>query len=534
MELHRHGIPEQDKANEFLASISKEWSVPLVASNDFHYVDKKDADSHDVLMCIQMGTTQSDPSRMKFSTEEFYLKSAEEMGALFHDLPQALDATIEIAEKCNLELSFGKFHMPQYEPPKKESRKQMLRRLCEEGMKKHYPNPTSKILERLDHELQVIDKVGFTSYFLIVWDFIYFARENNIPVGPGRGSAAGSVVAYLLGITNIDPLRYDLLFERFLNPERVSMPDIDIDFCYDRRGEVISYVVKKYGAQNVAQIVTFGTMGAKAAIRDVGRVLDVPYGEVDKLAKMVPNELKITLRKALESNPDLRDRYEKDETVTNIIDMAFKLEGCVRNVSTHAAGIVITEKPLMEYVPLALGSNGEVTTQYSMKPVEKLGLLKMDFLGLKTLTVIHNSVKLIQQNQKIDLDMDAISMEDEKTFKLLNKANTIGVFQLESAGMRDLSRRIGLNRFENIIALVALFRPGPMHMIDEFIKRKHGGKVSYDHPLMEPILKDTYGIMLYQEQVMQIANVMAGYSLAQADNLRRIMGKKIPEQMDGL
>lgn len=533
LELHRHGIPDQDKANELLLAATKEFSAPLVATNDFHYVNKEDSDAHDVLMCVQMGTTQADPNRMRFATEEFYLKSAEDMSSVFSDVPQAMEATLEIAEKCNLEMDFSKHHMPQYQPPENETREKMLRRLCLEGVERCYPDGTPpEFQERLETELGVIEKMGFVSYFLIVWDFIHYARENKIPVGPGRGSAAGSLVAFLLGITNIDPIRYGLIFERFLNPERISMPDIDIDFCYDRRGEVISYVVRKYGAQNVAQIGTFGTMGAKAAIRDVGRVMDVPYNEVDKIAKLVPSELKITIQKALETSPDLRDLYEKNPIVTRVIDMAIKLEGCVRNVSTHAAGVVISEKPLTEYVPLSTGANGELATQYSMKPVEKLGLLKMDFLGLKTLTVIHNALRHVKENHGIDVNMDRIPMDDPKTFELLNKANTIGVFQLESPGMRDLSRRIGLSQFEHIIALVALFRPGPMHMIDDFIKRKHGGKISYEHPMMEPILKDTYGIMLYQEQVMKVANEMAGYSLGQADNLRRAMGKKIPEEME--
>lgn len=533
LELHRHGIPDQDKANEFLVSISKEWSVPLVATNDFHYVDQQDAEAHDVLMCVQMGASQADPNRMRFSADEFYLKSAEEMASIFSDVPQAMESTIQIAEKCNLELEFGKHHMPQYEPPEGESREKMLRRLCEEGIPRCYPDGAPpELKERLDVEMGVITKMGFVSYFLITWDFIHYAKENDIPVGPGRGSAAGSVIAFLLGITNIDPLKYSLIFERFLNPERVSMPDIDIDFCYDRRGEVINYVVKKYGEQNVAQIGTFGTMKAKAAIRDVGRVMDVPYSDVDKIAKLVPNELNITLKKALEDSPDLREQYEKNPIVTRIIDMAIKLEGCVRNVSTHAAGIVISEKPLTEYVPLAQGANGELATQYPMKPVEQLGLLKMDFLGLKTLTVISNCLKLIKETKGEEINIDRISMEDKKTFDLLAKGNTIGVFQLESPGMRDISRRIGLERFEHIVALVALFRPGPMKFIDDFIKRKFGAKISYLHPDMEPILEDTYGIMIYQEQVMKVANEIGGYSLGQADNLRRIMGKKIPEQME--
>ncbi len=533
LELHRHGIPDQDKANEFLVQMHKEWSVPLVATNDFHYVDKTDADSHDALMCIQMGTTIADPNRMRFSGDEFYLKTPEEMSSIFSDVPQSLETTIEIAEKCNLELEFGKHHMPHYNVDGDETREEMLTRLCEEGIARCYPDgEPEEFRARLAVEMGVITNMGFVSYFLITWDFIDYAKRNGIPVGPGRGSAAGSVIAFLLGITNIDPIKHNLIFERFLNPERVSMPDIDIDFCYDRRGEVINYVVKKYGDQNVAQIGTFGTMKAKAAIRDVGRVMDVPYSDVDKIAKLVPLELNITLKAALEQSPELREQYEKNPIVTRLLDMAIQLEGCVRNTSTHAAGIVISEKPLTEYVPLGQGANGELATQYPMKPVEQLGLLKMDFLGLKTLTVISNCLRLIKENRGEEIDIDRIDMDDKKAFELLVKGNTIGVFQLESPGMRDISRRIGLQRFEHIVALVALFRPGPMNFIDDFIKRKHGGKITYLHPDMEPILADTYGIMIYQEQVMKIANVIGGYSLGQADNLRRIMGKKIPEQME--
>jgi DNA polymerase-3 subunit alpha len=532
LELQDHGIPDQKKANRWLMEQSKKQAIALIATNDCHYVHREDHDAHDALLCIQTGNMLQDQDRMRFYNDQFFIKSPQEMAEKFKDVPDALRSTLEVAEQCNLELLFNQMHLPQYIPPQGMTQPQYLRHLCEKGLQKRYAEPKKEIRERLEFELRTIEEMKFVSYFLIVWDFIQYAKKNDIPVGPGRGSAAGSLVAYLLEITDIDPLAYGLIFERFLNPSRISMPDIDIDFCDEKRGEVIEYVAKKYGSQNVAQIITFGTLGAKAVVRDVGRVMGRPYAEVDRIAKLIPFGPKITLKDALEMEPQLKKIYEEEETVKQIIDKAYKLEGMVRNVSTHAAGIVISEKPLSEFVPLYRGTGGEITTQYPMEAIEKIGLLKMDFLGLKTLTVIHDTLKIIERTQNFKVDIEKIALDDPKTFSLLNQANTAGVFQLESAGMRDLSKRIGISRFEDIIALIALFRPGPMHMVEDFIGRKHGKvKVQYDHPLLETILKETYGIMLYQEQVMTVAKVMANFTLAQADNLRKIMGKKIEHQM---
>jgi len=532
LELQNHGIPDQKKANRWLMEQASKLSVPLIATNDCHYVHREDHEAHDILLCIQTGNSVSDQDRMRFYNDQFYIKSPEEMNEEFKDVPNAIKATMEVAEKCNLSLAFNEMHLPQYAPPAGMTQSECLRKLCDEGIQKRYGKATPEIRERVDFELQTIEKMNFVSYFLIVWDFIRYAKKNDIPVGPGRGSAAGSVVAYLLEITDINPLDYGLIFERFLNPSRISMPDIDIDFCDQRRNEVIDYVTKKYGERNVAQIITFGTMGAKAVVRDVGRVMGRPYADADRIAKLIPFGPKITLKDAIEMEPQLKKIYEEEEPVKELIDKAFKLEGMVRNISMHAAGIVICEQPLTEFVPLYQGTGGEVTTQYPMEAIEKIGLLKMDFLGLRTLTVIHAAVKIIERTQGKKIDIQKIPLNDAKTFDLLNKANTIGVFQLESAGMRDLSKRIGISRIDDIIALIALFRPGPMHMIDDFIGRKHGKvKVQYDHPLLENVLRETYGIMLYQEQVMTVAKVMANFTLAQADNLRKIMGKKIEHQM---
>jgi len=532
IEIHDHGIPEQKKVNPHIVRAAREHGVGLVAANDAHYVNRKDAAAHDALLCIQTGTMVAEERRMKMYNDQFYFKSPQEMLAVFKEIPEALQNSLTIASHCNLKLAFDKKYLPRFPVPDGSTDRDYLRRLCEEGIKRRYPEVTAELRQRLEHELAVIGKMGYESYFLIVWDMIKYARDHGIPVGPGRGSAAGSMVAYVLGITDIDPIPYTLLFERFLNPDRISLPDIDIDFCYDRRGEVIEYVSKKYGSGNVAQIITFGTMGSKAVIRDVGRVLGIEYGEVDKVAKLVPNELNITLERAFEVEPQLKEMQKSDPRFKKVFEYAFTLEGLVRNVSTHAAGVVISELPLDENAPLTRGSNGEVTTQFQMGDVEKIGLLKMDFLGLKTLTVISEALKIIERTKKAAIDIRQIPMDDKKTFDLLNQAFTIGVFQLESPGMQDVARRIGLNTFDHIIALIALFRPGPMNMLDDFIKRKHGKtKISYDHPLLEPILKDTYGIMLYQEQVMKVANVIAGYSMAEADILRRIMGKKKEEEM---
>ncbi len=535
LELQENFIPEQTVVNEGLLKIARELNLPVIATNDVHYLGKKSAASHEALLCIQTQTTLDDPNRMRFQTQEFYFKSPQEMKDLFAYCPEAVRNTIEVANRCNLVLEFGKPHLPQYTPPPGMTGEAYLRKLCDEGLKKRYGTEVSPVIrQRLEHELATIKQMGFISYFLIVWDFIHYAKSKGIPVGPGRGSAAGSLVSYLLGITELDPLKYKLLFERFLNPERVGLPDIDIDFCFERRQEVIDYVNQKYGKENVAQIITFGTMLARAVIRDVGRVMGVPYADVDRIAKLVPPELGITLDDALKTD-ELKNLYENNAQVRQLLDTAKDLEGLSRHASVHAAGVVIGDKPLDSYMPLCKIDDDQVTSGFSMKALEKIGLLKMDFLGLRTLTVIAEALKIIKRTKNVAIDIDAISLEDKKTFELLASAQTIGVFQLESAGMRDLLRKLNPSHFEDLIALLALYRPGPIGsgMLDDFIQRKHGLKpIIYDHPKMESILKDTYGIMVYQEQVMQIASALAGFSMAQADLLRRAMAKKIPEEMD--
>jgi len=457
----------------------------------------------------------------------------------FVDFPRAISNTREIASRCNLELNFTSYHLPRYDVPDGMSKGEFLRSICEQNLTRRYPVVTPDIRNRLEHELKTINEMGFTSYFLIVWDFIQYAKSRQIPVGPGRGSAAGSIVSYLLGITDIDPLKYNLLFERFLNPERISMPDIDIDFCYERRPEVIDYVTKKYGKENVAQIITFGTMQARAVVRDVGRVMGMPYADVDHIAKLIPppdpGNTDAGLGEALKTEPELSQLYKNDEQIKNLIDTALTLEGLNRHASTHAAGVVIADKPLYNYMPLFKTQEEQITSGYEMKTLEKIGLLKVDFLGLKTLTVIDQAVKLIKENRGVDLDINSIPLDDAATYRLLCEAHTLGVFQLESSGMRDLLRRLEPEAFEDLIALLALYRPGPMGsgMLDDFIKRKKKlVPVRYDHKLLEPILKDTYGIMLYQEQIMSVASQLAGFTLAQADLLRRAMSKKIPEVME--
>ena len=538
LELQDHGFEEQKKANAELVRIHRELGIPLVVTNDVHYVRREDAAVQDVLLAIQTGKSVDDPGRMRFKSDELYLKSPGEMQERFADFPQALKATLEIAERCSLELEFGSYILPHFAVPPGYDADSYLEELCREGIRRLYgPNPAPEVERRLAYELSVIKKMGYSAYFLIVWDFIHFARQKGIPVGPGRGSAAGSLVAYSLGITNIDPLKYGLLFERFLNPDRVSMPDIDVDFCYERRGEVIDYVVQKYGADRVAQIITFGTMMARAAIRDVGRAMNIPYGEVDRVAKMVPAELHMTIEKALDESPDLKEIYERDPQVKKLIDTAAALEGMPRHASTHAAGVVITREPLTHYLPLYKASDGPVTTQFPKETVEELGLLKMDLLGLRTLTVIRDAVELISATAGVEVDINAIPMDDQKTYEMLSRGETKGVFQLESSGMRAILRDLKPEVFEDIIALVALYRPGPLGsgMVEDFIKSKHGQtKVKYLHPKLEPILKDTYGVILYQEQVMRIASDLAGFSLGEADLLRRAMGKKKPEIIAGL
>lgn len=534
-ELMDQGLAPQKKVNGELLKLSKDYNIRLVATNDSHYVYKQNAQAHDALICIGTGAQVTDTNRMRYEGDNFYLKSAEEMKELFRDFPDALKNTIDIAERCNLELDFKKTHLPKFDPPTGKTLEGYFEELCyklmRERLEKEIPG---NYLERLKYELSVISKMGYTSYFLIVWDFIRYAKENRIPVGPGRGSAAGSLVAYALSITDVDPIQNSLIFERFLNPDRVSMPDIDIDFCYERRDEVIEYVRRKYGVENVAQIITFGTMAAKAAVRDVGRVLGFSYPEVDRLAKLIPQELNITLKLALEREPKLKELIAEDSRIAQLFETSKALEGLARHASTHAAGVVISDKPLTEYVPL-FKTDEQISTQYTMKDLEKIGLLKMDFLGLKTLTMIDQTLKIIARTRQIEIDIQKIPLDDKAAYEMLGRAEAAGVFQLESSGMRDLLRKMKPNCFDHIVALLALYRPGPLGsgMVDDFIKRMHDpSKIQYDHSTLEPILKETYGVILYQEQVMQIVSAMAGFTLAQADSLRRAIGKKIPEIME--
>ncbi len=542
LEIQDHGIPEQRIANRSILEVARRTGLPVVATNDVHYLKAEHAEAHEVLLCLQTQTVISDPKRMRYSSDQFFMKSGAEMQELFPDHPEALSNTLQIAERCNVELALDKeLHFPIFKVPADYNQKTYLHHLATEGLRARYgienvDTPKSDeekhITDRYHFEMSVIEKTGFINYFLVVWDFIHFAHGAGIPVGPGRGSGAGSIVAYALGITGIDPLRYNLIFERFLNPERVSPPDFDIDFCQSRRGEVIEYVKEKYGRDNVAQIITFGTLGAKTVIRDIGRVLEIPLFECDKLAKMIPEQPGITLEKALEMSPEFRAATQKDPNAKRIMKYAPVLEGLPRNPGTHAAGVVIGERPLIELIPLQRDKEDEIITQYEMKPIGAIGLLKMDFLGLKTLTQIQEAVHLVKKTRGIDLDMNRIPMDDPETFALLNRADTVGVFQVESKGMRDLLRRIGLTRIEDLIAMIALFRPGPMNMLDDYVNRKNGRvKLAYDHPLLEPILKETYGVMLYQEQVQQTANVLAGFTLGQGDILRRAMGKKDEQEM---
>ena len=542
LEVHDHGIPAQRKANRHMLELSKRSGQRIVAANDVHYMKREHADAHDVLMCMQMGTVMSDPKRLRHTVQEFYFKSRDEMDHIYREFPGAVDCTLDVAEMCNLELELGKLHFPTYKTPHNMDQRQYLVELSYEGIRHRYgvKDPRApkdarekEIMDRFDMELGVIERTGFVNYFLVVWDFVKYALDHKIPVGPGRGSGGGSLLAYVLAITAIDPLHYNLIFERFLNPERVSPPDFDIDFCQARRGEVIEYVKDKYGRQNCAQIITFGSLGAKSVIRDVGRVLEIPYAECDRLSKMVPDDPKMTLRKALEANPEFKLTYETDPNCKRILDYSFVLEGLYRQPGTHAAGVVIGEKPLCEIIPLARDKDQEIITQYSMEPLGDIGLLKMDFLGLKTLTVIQEALDLIKHYHDVDIDLENLPIDDAKTYELLQRGDTVGVFQLESGGMRDLLRRIGIDCIEDMIAMIALYRPGPMEMLPDYVDRKSGkSKVKYPHPLLEPILKETYGVMVYQEQVQKAANVLAGYSLGQADILRRAMGKKKKSVMD--
>ncbi|MFN7140154.1 MAG: DNA polymerase III subunit alpha, partial [Limisphaerales bacterium] len=574
-ELQNHGSPDDAKVNRQLIEWSKEFGLKLVATNDVHYVEKSHSHAHDVLVCIGTQTTLQDPKRLgaSYAREQFHLRSADEMKALFAEVPDAVKNTMEVAEKCNLEIKFGELHYPTFVPPDNYTREGYLRKMLADALYTRYTmhvqskgeefivesiedasrlprfaktgrkdvandindpevaEAIKEVIDRLQTEIAVIEKTGFVAYFIIVADFVHYGRKMGVSC-VARGSAAGSLVTYLLEIANVDPIRYGLLFERFLNPERVNPPDIDIDFADDRRADVIEYVRQKYGQECVAQIITFGTMGAKSVIRDVGRAMGLSYPEVDRLSKMIPNELKMNLKKALEQNPEFKQAYDTEEVTRELIDTAFILEDLTRNTSVHAAGVVIGPERLDNLLPLKQDEDGAIVTQYPMNPVGDLGLLKMDFLGLKTLTVIRNTCDMVKQNRGIEVDMDTVPLDDAKTYDLLNKGNTTCVFQLESGGMRDLCRKFQISSVEHITALVALYRPGPMDLIPDFIKRRHGEvKIEYPHPLLEPLSKETYGVLIYQEQVMQAAQVLAGYTLGGADLLRRAMGKKKVEEM---
>lgn len=535
IETQDHGISAEQSLHRPQLELARALDLPLVATNDCHYLERGHAAAHDCLMCIQTGKVLSDTNRMKHETDALYMKTPEEMAELFREVPEAISNTLRISEQCNVELDMKTLHLPVFELPAGfENADGYLRHLCVEGVKDRYPTPSDEVWTRLDYELGIIQHMGYAGYFLIVQDFIRHARGQGIPVGPGRGSAAGSLVAYTSGITNIDPLRYDLLFERFLNPERVSMPDIDIDFSDRGRQSVIEYTVEKYGQDSVAQIITFGSMAARAVIRDVGRAMSLSFAEVDRIAKMVPAELGITLEKALESSPDLKEAAQKEPTVHELLSHAQVLEGLSRHASTHAAGVVITPGPIADYVPLYKSSKDEVTTQYDMKALDKIGLLKMDFLGLRTLTVIEDAVAMIEENRGVTIDVDKVPLGDEKVFEMLGRGETVGVFQFESSGMREYLRKLKPSRLDDLIAMNALYRPGPLGsgMVDDYIERRHGRQeVEYLHPLLEPILESTYGVICYQEQVMRIASDLAGYTLGAADLLRRAMGKKIAAEM---
>ncbi len=535
LEIQENKIPEQKIVNQALLEIGNKYGIQLVATNDCHYLEAEDASVHDVLLAIQTATTLDDPKRLRFPTNEFYLKSPEEMERDFSYCPQALENTSLIAERCQVNLELGKVNLPDFPVPPGFDAPGYLRSLCLEGLVKRYGDPPpERARKQLEYELKVIEEMGYSTYFLIVWDFVNFARRKGIMVGPGRGSAAGSIVSYALGITSIDPLQYGLLFERFLNPERVSMPDIDIDFCFERRGEVIEYVAEKYGKTNVAQIITFGRMMARQAVRDVGRALGWSYGEVDKIAKLIPGGPGVTLKKALESNSQLRDLAKQNKELQRLLEIASRIEGMCRHASVHAAGVVISNQPLTNYVPLQKMSEGEVVTQLEMDALQELGLLKMDFLGLRTLTVIEKALQIIKNTHHEEIDLDKIPLNDEETFSLLSRGETTGVFQLESGGMKELLKRLNPSNIEDLTAILALYRPGPLGsgMIEDFINRKHGKvKIEYPHPALEPILRETYGVIVYQEQVMRIAAELAGFTLGEADILRRAMGKKQPEVM---
>ena len=534
IELQDHGLAEQRRVNGDLLELAQSLSLPLVATNDVHYCRQEDAPAQDLLVCIQTNTTLNDAKRLKSETDQLFLKSPEEMARLFADVPEAISNTVRIAEMCSLNLEFRGYHLPEFPVPQGHTPESYLETLCREGVQRRYGHVSGAVEERLMYELGIIHRMGFANYFLVVWDFIRFAREKGILVGPGRGSSAGSIVTYSLGITALDPLKHDLIFERFLNPSRISMPDIDIDFADDRRGEVIEYVVDKYGSDRVAQIVTFGTLAAKAAVRDVGRAMGRSFNETDRVAKLIPVGPGITIESAMAKVPELQALYDGDPAVQELIDAARKVEGISRHASTHAAGVVISRDPLVEHVPLQRAggkSEGDVTTQFPMAQLEEIGLLKMDFLGLRTLTVLGKAVGLLQASGH-DISLESIPLEDEAALALLCRGETTGVFQLEGGTTTRMTVDVAPNNFDDLVALMALIRPGPMAMAPDYIERKHGRtEIEYIHPEVEPILRETYGVALYQEQVIRIANVLAGFSMAEGDGLRKAMGKKLPEQM---
>ena len=533
LELQDHGLPEQAMVNQQQLRLSQDTGIELVATNDVHYTFAEDEKPHDILLCIQTGKKLNDENRMRYTGGQYYVKSPEEMAQLFPYALQALENTQKIADRCNVEIEFGVTKLPRYDVPEGFTSWEYLNKLCFEGLERRYSPVTEELKKRLTYELGIIKRMGYVDYFLIVWDFIKYAKDHDIMVGPGRGSAAGSIVSYCLGITDIDPIRYNLLFERFLNPERVSMPDIDVDFCFERRQEVIDYVVRKYGADRVVQIVTFGTMAARGVIRDVGRVMDLPYAFVDNIAKMIPTELNMTLTKALNINPEFKKAYDEDPQVKELFDMSLRLEGLPRHTSMHAAGVVISQKPVDEYVPLSLGADGVVVTQFTMTTLEELGLLKMDFLGLRTLTVIQNAVKLAEKSTHKKIDMGKIDYDDKNVLDSIGTGKTDGVFQLESAGMKSFMKELKPQNLEDIIAGISLYRPGPMDFIPQYIKGKNDkASITYECPQLEPILKPTYGCIVYQEQVMQIVRDLAGYTLGRSDLLRRAMSKKKADVME--
>src|SRR5271157_924366 len=546
LEIQDQGLEIEQGVNRELVRLSKETGIPLVVTNDTHYLHHEDAHAQEVLLCIQTGKTMSDTHRMKFATDQFYFKTAQEMAQVFREVPEAVTRTVDIAARCNVKIDRIPNALPEFKVPPGLTPDRYFEKVAREGFAKRLPqlerlakqnllrNPISEYETRLSSEIEMIKKMHYEGYFLIVWDFIQYARAQEVPVGPGRGSAAGSLVSYALRVTDVDPLQYNLLFERFLNPERVSMPDIDIDFCMRRRGELIDYVTQKYGRDNVSQIITFGTMAAKAAVKDVGRAMDIPYMEMDRLAKLIPATLGIELADALKESPQLKAAVDADERLKDLMKVALRLEGLARHASTHAAGVVISPKPLTELVPVYKTNRDEITTQYDMNALERIGLLKMDFLGLTTLTVLHDTVQMIEQNRGVKVDLDNLTLDDDASYKLFSRGDTTAIFQFESHGIRDILRRYHPTRIEDLTALNALYRPGPIQggMIDDFINRKQGKtKVAYELPQLKDILEETYGVILYQEQVMQIANRLASFSLGEADILRRAMGKKKKEEM---